>query len=150
MKEIERKFLLDKIPEDIEFVDSYEIVQFYLFTEDDKIVRVRKYGQKFNIGFKKGSGLSRLEKEIEISEQDFNDLVEFGAKNKISKQRHITYYGEYKIEVDEFKEKYEGLFYAEVEFENEKIANEFKPPKWFGKEVTGDFKHTNSYLSMQY
>lgn len=149
MKEIERKFILEKIPENIKFVDSYEIVQFYLFSEGDKIMRVRKYGHKFNIGFKKGSGLSRLEKEIEISEEDFNDLVEFGAKNKISKQRHITYIGEYKIEVDEFKEKYEGLFYAEVEFIGEKEANEFEPPNWFGKEVTGDIKHTNSYLSME-
>ncbi len=147
MQEIERKFLLNEMPKDVVIAESYEIVQFYLCREKDKIVRVRKIADKFNIGFKKGKGMVRLEKEIEISERDFLELLEFAPQNKISKIRYIVFENEQKIEIDEFIEQHKGLIFAEVEFLSRREAENFKPPKWFGKEVTGNIKFTNSYLS---
>ena len=145
--EIERKFLLDKLPQDIEIVESFEIIQFYICQDKDKIVRLRKIGNRYNIGFKKGGGLSRFEKEISIAENDFIDLKKLGEKNKISKRRLITMIGKNRIEIDVFKENLEGLLVVEVEFETQEEAKKFVPPKWFAKEVTDDYKYTNSYLS---
>jgi CYTH domain-containing protein len=147
MKEIERKFLLKKIPKDIEIVKSFEIEQFYICRAEDVIVRVRKYENFYNIGLKKGSGVVRLEKEIEISKQDFENLKQFAPANKIRKIRHIVEYGKFIIEIDEFLDNLQGLFYAEVEFSSQSEAEKFIPPEWFGKDVSNDKRYTNAYLS---
>ena len=54
-----------------------------------------------------------------------------------------------KIELDVFEEPYENLVIAEVEFESEEEANNFKPPVWFGEDVTMDPRYHNSNLSKQ-
>jgi len=43
--------------------------------------------------------------------------------------------------------KYKGLYLAEVEFENEKEAEEFIPPIWFGEDVTFKTEYHNSNMS---
>ena len=45
----------------------------------------------------------------------------------------------YKGELSEFQ-------VIEVEFDSEEKANDFVPPSWFGKEITGDKRYKNSYL----
>lgn len=145
--EIERKFLLKKIPESLKINKSVEIEQYYICREKDKIVRIRRMANVFNIGIKKGGGMSRFEKEIKISKQDFDELKNICRENKIFKIRHIIISDKYKFEIDEFKDSLEGLLLVEVEFQSEKEANKFIPPSWFGKEVTGNHKYSNSYLS---
>ena len=147
MTEIERKFLLDKIPKNIYIIEKKNIEQFYLCLNDGFLTRVRKTDNTFNIGFKLGMGIVRLEKEISITEQDYNDLVKFNPTKKIAKFRHIYKMGDYKVEIDEFRDNHKGLIIAEIEFENLSDAKNFIPPKWFGKEVTEDGKYTNVYLS---
>ena len=48
-------------------------------------------------------------------------------------------------EIDEFKGENEGLVIAEIELEHEDET--FALPSWVGKEVTGDMRYYNSYLS---
>ena len=43
--------------------------------------------------------------------------------------------------------KSKGLMLAEVEFKTEEEAKNFKPPQWFGREVTFSGEYQNSYLS---
>lgn len=54
----------------------------------------------------------------------------------INKDRYIIPYKNHKIELDIFKDKYEGVIFAEIEFESVEIANNFDWPKWFGKEIS--------------
>ena len=42
-----------------------------------------------------------------------------------------------------------NLKIVEVEFESEKEANNFKPPKWFGKEVTYNLEYKNKNLALR-
>ena len=44
-----------------------------------------------------------------------------------------------------FKGEYEGIVFAEIEFENEEQAENTKIPKWFGKELSS--KVTNSMMA---
>ncbi|NLP34951.1 MAG: adenylate cyclase, partial [Clostridiales bacterium] len=39
------------------------------------------------------------------------------------------------------------LIFAEVEFPDEKAADEFIPPEWFGKDLSNDKRFSNYYLS---
>lgn len=149
MKEIERKFLLEKIPENIYIVEKQIIEQFYICSENDIITRVRKIDNNYNIGFKQGKGIERREKEISISEVEFDELRKFNFEKRIKKHRHFSKYENLIIQIDEFRDKHEGLIMAEIEFENLEQAENFTPPNWFGKEVTDDIKYTNAWLSKQ-
>ncbi len=48
-------------------------------------------------------------------------------------------------EIDQFHELNEGLWLAEIELESENEL--FDLPKWIKKEVTGNKKYFNAYLS---
>jgi CYTH domain-containing protein len=146
MTEIERKFILEKFP-NYEYKAKIQIIQFYICSENDKIIRVRKIGDKYNIGFKKGKGMSRTEIEIDIDEQNFQNLSKLEMKNKIKKNRYLFELENYTAEIDVFEDNLKGLIIAEVEFKNKKLAENFVPPEWFGKEVTNDYRYTNSHLS---
>lgn len=147
MKEIERKFFLEGIPKNIYIVKKLNIEQFYLCSNDEFVTRVRKIDEVCNVGFKIGKGLERLEKEILINENDFNDLKRLNPERKIRKYRHICKIDGYKIEIDEFRDNLKGLFVAEVEFKSVNEAENFIPPSWFGVELTDDMRFTNAQLS---
>lgn len=147
MSEIERKFLIDNFPNNLNFESKNEIEQYYIVNSKDLTIRLRRYNNKYFITFKSGSLMVREEKEIEIKQQDFEELKNIAPKNKIIKTRFIFFDRQYKVELDIFKDELEGLIIAEIEFKTEQEAINYNPPNWFGKEVTQDYKFTNSYLS---
>jgi len=53
--------------------------------------------------------------------------------------------GKHIIEVDVFEGANKGLILAEIELQSE--TESFEKPNWLGKEVTGDVKYYNAYLS---
>ena len=52
-----------------------------------------------------------------------------------------------KAELDIFKAELKGLIIVEVEFKDEKEANSFIAPDWFGRDVSLDKSYHNSNLS---
>ena len=52
-----------------------------------------------------------------------------------------------KIELDVFEGLYQGLIYAEVEFETKEDADNFVAPAWFTRDVSMDGAYHNSALS---
>ena len=66
-------------------------------------------------------------------------------KGIIDKIRYEIPVEKHIFEVDVFSGENEGLVIAEVELLDENEA--FEKPNWLGKEVTGDKKYYNSYLS---
>ncbi len=147
MKEIERKFLLEKIPNSIKILQKKEIIQIYICSEEKTAIRVRKYGDNYFLTIKSGSGTERFEKEFEINKKDFSEIQKINSHRKIRKYRYICKHNNFIIEIDEFKDNLNGLLLAEVEFKNLIEAKNFSPPKWFGKDVTYNKKYTNYFLS---
>ena len=145
--EIERKFLLkgDFMP----YVSKeYIIRQGYVFTSADKTVRVRTKGEKGFITIKGKAninGFSRFEWEQEISLTDAEQLLGLCEKNIIEKTRYEVIFGGKIFEVDVFHGENEGLVLAELELRTENEP--YTAPAWLGKEVTGDIRYYNSYLS---
>jgi len=145
--EIERKFLVSgDFSNDV--VEEIDIIQAYLLKDPKKTIRIRQYGNKAFItikGIGNKSGLSRLEIEKEISLEEAELLFPLCEKGQIEKTRNIVHYKGKTFEVDVFKGKLEGLIIAEIELESEDET--FTKPQWLGKEVTGNKKYYNSYLS---
>jgi adenylate cyclase len=91
--------------------------------------------------------LQRRELEIELTPDQFNTLWPGTEGRRIEKIRYQIDEGDQKIELNEFRGNLEGLVLAEVEFPSREKSEEFKPPDWFGEEVTEDIRYKNQNLA---
>ena len=148
-QEIERKFLVDADFKK-EAYDAIRITQGYLSSMPQRVVRGRVKGEKGYLTIKgeaDASGVSRFEWEKEISLQEAQSLLQLAEPGIIDKTRYLIKNtdGKHIWEVDEFHGENEGLVIAEIELSTEN--DPFDKPEWLGKEVTGDKRYYNAYLS---
>lgn len=144
--EIERKFLVDHLPENLEQYESALLEQGYIST--DPTLRIRRHNDRYIFTCKGKGKLCREEFELEITESSFLHLKTKVEGNWIKKKRYfIPYENNLTIELDIFDEPFAPLVYAEVEFPDEATANSFIPPQWFGKDVTLLPGYSNGALS---
>lgn len=148
MIEIERKFLVLNDGYKIEASAQHRITQGYLNSDPERTVRVRTKGDKGYLTIKgKGNdnGTTRMEWEKEIPFEEALQLLELCESGVIDKLRYEVPSGKHTFEVDEFSGDNTGLVIAEVELQDE--LETFVKPDWLGKEVTGDERYYNAYLS---
>jgi len=146
--EIERKFLIERAPGDLERFPSERISQGYLVIADDVEVRVRRRGERMTLTIKQGLGRARREEEITIESERFARLWALTEGGRVEKLRFAIPAGDgLTIELDRYAGGLEGLVTAEVEFGSEEQADTYKPPTWFGPEVTEDPRYRNQQLA---
>ena len=143
--EIERKFLIQKMPEHPEQYKSHLIEQAYLNVRP--VVRVRREDENYYMTYKGGGMMAREEYNLPLNEQAYCHLREKADGIILSKTRYLIPFKTYTIELDVFDAPYEGLILAEVEFPDESSANSFTAPDWFGEDVTFSKIYHNSTLS---
>ena len=147
--EIERKFLVDKLPDDLSKYNCIEMEQGYLNTAP--VVRVRRENDDYVLTYKGDGLMARREENLPLNKESYNNLISKCDGRIISKTRYvIPLEDEYKnlvAELDVFHKDLDGLIVVEVEFESIEEAESFTPPEWFGRDVTMDGKYHNSYLS---
>lgn len=145
--EIERKYLIDinKVPYNLSETKKHHIEQGYLSREP--VVRVRKEDEDYYLTYKSKGMMVREEYNLPLTKESYAHLLKKADGIIITKIRYIIPFEKYIIELDEFMGKYEGLYLAEVEFKNEKEAEEFIPPIWFGEDVTFKTEYHNSNMS---
>lgn len=143
--EIEKKFLLDYVPEDL-LADGQKIAQGYMEAGKDKVIRIRLYGDDAFITVKsKTVNSARKEYEYPIPVSDAMEMLGlFCVKPYIQKIRYLFDYKGFTWEIDRFEGANSGLIVAEIELDS--IDQSFEKPDWIGKEVTGDPKYFNSNL----
>lgn len=144
-KEIERKFLVDELPANLDEYDFHDLEQGYLNTAP--VVRVRKEDDTYYLTYKGRGFIEREEYNLPLTEEAYLHLVAKSDGKIISKRRYLIPFNGYTIELDVFKEPFAPLVLAEVEFQTPEEANAFVPPAWFGRDVTSEPEYTNSYLS---
>ena len=145
--ETERKFLVKTeklhLPE-----AGRKITQGYLNSSPERSVRVRLLDQSGYLTIKgktNASGVTRYEWEREISKSDAVELLTLCEPGVISKTRYEIIFKDHLFELDVFHDLNNGLIIAEIELSDENEP--FEKPDWLGKEVTGNIKYYNSYLS---
>ena len=160
-KEIERKYSIKDIPDNIEISQVIDIEQSYLYKDNNTTIRIRKlvdikekqeqyiYTVKTK-GETQNSDLNISQKyEIEnyISEKEYKDLLERKISNTIQKTRiKVPIEQNLNVEIDIYYNYLEGLVTAEVEFPNESMAKTFNKPNWLGEEI-GHKELSNGKLS---
>ena len=147
-REIERKFLVTKAPANLPKRPQAKIQQGYLAVEPKgHEIRLRRKGDRFFITVKKGVGVSREECEVSLKRKQFEALWPLTVGRRLSKIRYRIPWRKLVVEVDIYGERHEGLIVAEVEFPSERAFRDFKPPPWFGEEITGDRRYKNRTLA---
>jgi adenylate cyclase len=146
--EIERKFVLDGRPEWLDDYESARIEQGYVaILEGETEVRVRRKNGQVVLTVKQGTGEVRREKEIELTEDQFEALWPLTEGRRVAKRRYEVPHEGLTIEIDVFVGSLSGIVTAEVEFDSEGASAAFEPPEWLGQEVTGDPKYANESLA---
>lgn len=153
--EIEKKYLVKTLPDDLESYDTWELEQCYLCT--NPAIRVRRKNGDYILTYKNRSIKTEnsdddslcisQEVEVPLTSEAYLHLKEKADGKCITKTRYRIPYEKYTIELDIFHDDYDGLLLAEVEFETLEEGRNFQPPEWFGKDVSDDIHYTNSYLS---
>ena len=144
--EIERKFLIKKLPDNLTSYKARKIEQAYLCT--DPVVRVRRDNDDYYLTYKSKGMIVREEYNLPLTATSYAHLLTKADGNIITKKRYvIPLAGGLRAELDLFEGTFDGLRIVEVEFPTEKDANAFTAPAWFGEEVTFSCAYHNSTLS---
>jgi CYTH domain-containing protein len=147
-REIERKFLVRQLPENLSRSRRYVIAQGYLASEaGGRHVRLRKKGKTATLTYKVGHGAHREEREIKLSPKQFAALWPATAGRRLRKVRYEIPWRTVLVELDVYRGRHAGLIVAEVEFPDCITCRKFKPPTWFGREVTGEKRYSNVLLA---
>jgi CYTH domain-containing protein len=144
--EIERKFLVTEPPAD-ELGPGEALRQGYLAGEDDVEVRVRIAPSEAWLTVKAGRGVSRTEVQFPIDLSEAEALWPHVEGRRLEKVRHRVDVPGGVAEVDRYGGDLDGLWTVEVEFDSEDAAEAFRPPDWFGAEVTHEDGWTNAALA---
>jgi CYTH domain-containing protein len=147
-REIERKFLLKGLPDKLNRSRCYVIDQGYLASEPaGRQVRLRRKGTVATLTFKVGRGRQREEREIKLSPKQFYALWPGTTGRRLRKVRCEIPLKNLVVEIDIYQGRHAGLVVAEVEFPDRISCRKFKPPAWFGREVTGEKRYSNVRLA---
>lgn len=153
MKEIEKKYLIKKLP-DMTNATKLEVSQFYINIFPDPIIRARKINDNYFLTYKSKIASEKEvnvcdEYELPINSDIYLNLEKSKIGNKVVKTRYVvSIQDSLKAEIDVFGERLKGLSVVEVEFKSIEDADKFVPPDWFGKDVTDVKKLINSQLSL--
>ena len=149
-REIERKFLIKRLPLEMLRSRHFRIAQGYLASEPGgRHVRLRKKSKTTFLTFKVGRGSAREEREIRLSPKQFATLWPATAGRRLRKTRYEIPWKNLKIEIDIYHGRNHGLMVAEVEFPSHASCRQFKPPRWFGREITGEKLYSNVRLARE-
>ena len=144
--EIERKFLIQKMPEHPEQYKSHLIEQAYLNVRP--VVRVRREDENYYMTYKGSGMMVREEYNLPLTKDAYEHLIVKVDGTVISKTRYrIPIGNDLTAELDIFDGALNGVLLVEVEFPDEAAARSFIPPKWFGEDVTLDPRYHNSNMS---
>lgn len=171
--EIERKFTVKKLPENLENYPFHEIEQAYLNVHP--AIRVRRQDDIYYMTYKGTPGdmpsqkqrgdISQVEYNMPLDKESYEHMSSKADGNVIRKTRYLipinddafdedyvkacTEVKSLTIELDVFKAPFDGTIIAEVEFPDEDAARNYHPASWFDEDVTGDPRYHNSVMSRQ-
>lgn len=147
--EIERKFLVADLP-DLNNAQKSVIRQGYLTGPSDSVeLRLRQKDDQLFLTLKSDGGVTRVERESEVSQPQFDVFWPQTEGRRVEKTRWTGALADgLQFELDLFEGALAPLRLVEVEFTSEPAAQDFVPPPWFGPEVTLDKAYKNKSLAL--
>jgi adenylate cyclase len=148
-REIERKLLVEELPDDLDAWSAARLEQGYLAITDEAEIRIRRADDDARLTVKSSPGLSRVEEELALDADAFARLWPLTKGRRLVKVRHTREAAPGVVfELDVYEGALAGLATLEVEFASEDAANAWTPPPWAGREVTADKAYANQTLAV--
>ena len=145
--EIERKYLIRRLPENLSQYQCKKIAQGYICT--NPVVRIRKSDDEYYLTYKGKGLMAREEYNLPLTQEGYEHMLPKIDGRLIEKSRYlIPLEGKLTAELDIFEGDLAPLIIVEVEFDSLDAANSFIPPEWFGEDVTESRKYHNSNLAL--
>ena len=145
--EIEKKYLVSHIPDNLDEFHCRHIEQGYLST--NPVVRVRRDNDEYYLTYKGKGMMVREEYNLPLTREAYEHLIKKADGNIISKKRYeLPDNSGHTIELDIFEGVFSGTILAEVEFDSVEEAENYNPPAWFKEDVTMNKMYHNSNMSM--
>ena len=146
--EIERKFLVKELPENLEKYEQKRISQGYICT--NPVVRIRRSNDEYFLTYKGCGKMVREENEFSLTPEAFEHMLPKIDGILIDKIRYLIPLEDgHTAELDIFQGKLAPLRLVEVEFASVEDAEKFVAPDWFGDDVTNSKEYHNSNLSQK-
>ena len=144
--EIERKYLVKSLPDNLESYEKKRISQGYLCT--NPVVRIRRSNEEYFLTYKGKGLMAREEHEFPLTAEAFEHMLPKIDGILIDKIRYLIPLDEvHTAELDIFQGTLAPLRLVEVEFASLEEAEAFVAPDWFGDDVTNSGEYHNSNLS---
>ena len=151
--EIEKKYKIKRLPDNLEEFKHFIIEQSYL-NKGGSPIRLRKFitGKKVKCIFSKKTkkekdSIERIEYNIELPEELYDEFLKAKEGRTIIKTRYkIPLENGAKMDLDIFHDFFEGVCIAEIEYTSLEQANNFVIPDWL-EEIENSEKLSNSYMA---
>lgn len=150
--EIEKKFLVRRLPSNLTQYEAWNIEQGYL--NEKPAIRIRRVNGDYILTYKSKEECQNgtpvcvsREEELPLTADAYEHLKTKTDGHLIEKTRYRIPYETHVIELDIFHGAHEGIVVAEVEFSSIEEAEHFVPPDWFGQNVSDDYHYSNAWLA---
>ena len=152
--EIEKKFTVKYLPENLEQYECIHMEQGYLCT--GPVVRIRKANDAYILTYKSKTAHdenaydTKISNEVEmpLTKEAYEHLKKKVDGHIIEKERYVIPLDKgLKAELDIFHGYLDGLKFVEVEFDSLEQIKDFSMPDWFLEDVSLDKRYSNNYLS---
>ena len=130
-KEIERKFAVKYLPENLNVESIVHIKQAFIYRDKLTLIRIRDIKESYPKDKQIYIYTLKTKGDIEYN-NNYDVAKKYEIENEIIK---IPIENNLKVEIDIYYDYLEGLLTAEIEFSNEELANKFQKPAWLGKEL---------------
>lgn len=148
--EIERKWRVEKLPENLSQYKCTDMIQGYLNVHPT--VRIRRENNEYFLTYKgiSDNDISHIEYNLPITDEAFEHMLPKCDGRVIRKKRYLIPLTDSGLcaELDIFEEPFTSLIIVEVEFPSEEAAKAFTPPLWFGDDVTHDRRFRNAAMAI--
>ena len=148
--EIERKWRVAKLPEELSEYDCIEMEQAYL--NEHPTVRIRRENNDYILTYKgiSDNDISHTEYNLPITKEAFEHMLPKCDGRVIRKKRYVIPLDteDLMAELDIFGEPFAPLMIVEVEFPSLEEAESFAAPEWFGEDVTHDKRFKNAVMAI--
>jgi CYTH domain-containing protein len=150
--EEERRFLLDKLPDDLDITAFSRIVDYYLVGTSLRLRRIEssagevivyKFGQKFRAA--EHAPHQTMMTNIYLDEAEYLTLARLGGA-QLTKRRYRYEHADLDYSIDVFEDHLEGLILAEIEGDPGREITHLPIPPFVVREVTDDLKFTGGVL----
>jgi len=137
--ELEKTFLLKKLPEALRDSEFKEIIDiYYPKYYDHPVIRLRKNGDKFELTKKEpisDDSSEQIEQTLFLTPEEFNEFSKLDGK-KVHKKRYYYNYNGRIAEIDVFQGDLKGLIVVDFEFNSVEEKNNFEIPDFCLVDVT--------------